>query len=273
MNNPPVSRTEQAQIAMILEVCASIKPGNVDRGHDYPDTWLEHFLASSIYCRPAFERAEQGTGSIGELIRQATLLTGKHRGGNTHFGAYILLIPLVLGGTVEEAARCVRETTVEEALLFYDAFAHTAVRVNESDDLDINDPDVKEKLRERGMTLYDVMAHSAPHDMVAREWVNGFALTRMVADLLREDGHGREAIPAVFLRLLAREPDTFIAKKFSMEVAHQVRDRAGAVLSGRECIHDFDEFCIRQGINPGSLADIMIAGIFVAICEGWEWDQ
>jgi triphosphoribosyl-dephospho-CoA synthase len=273
MNTPPVSRTEHAQIAMMLEVCAPLKPGNVDRGHDYADTWLEHFLASCIYSRPALEHAEQGKGSAGELIRQATILTGRHGGGNTHFGAFLLLIPLVIGGTIEEACRLVRETTIEDAILFYDAFAHTAVRVKESDDFDINDPSVSEKLRERGMTLYDVMAYSAPNDMVAREWTNGFFLTRMTADLLKEDGRGREAIPRVFLRLLAREPDTFIAKKFSMEKACDVRDQACSVLSGRESMEDFDEFCIREGINPGSLADIMIAGIFVALREGWEWDS
>ncbi len=267
------SLTEIAQIAMMLEVCASRKPGNVDRCHDYPDTWLEHFLASSIFCRPALQRAEKGEGSIGELIRQATLLTGKHRGGNTHFGAFILLIPLIMGGGIEGACRIIRNTTIDDAILFYDAFSHTAVRVNESDDLDIFDPTVADKLRERGMSLFDVMAYSAQNDMVAREWTNGFLLTREAADLLLEEKKGRSSISGVFLRLLAREPDTFIAKKFGNQTAEQVRDQARSVLSGQESLEEFDDFCIREGINPGSMADILIAGLFIALCEGWEWDQ
>lgn len=265
--------TEQAQIAMMLEVCANTKPGNVDRGHDYPDTWLEHFLASSLYCRSALERAERKAGTIGELIREATLLTGQHRGGNTHFGAFILLIPLVMGGSIEEASRLIHMTTVDDAVLFYDAFAHTAVRVNESDDLDIHDPSVTEKLRERGMTLYDVMAYSAPNDMVAREWTSGFALTRRTADLLKEDAGGREAISRVFLSLMAREPDTFIGKKFTLQRSEEVRLLAGKVVSNEMTLQEFDEYCIAEGINPGSLADIMIAGLFVALSEGWEWDR
>lgn len=273
MNHPSLSRCEQAQIAMMLEVCALTKPGNVDRGHDYPDTWLEHFLASSIFCYPALKRAEQGSGSIGELIREATLLAGRHRGGNTHFGAFILLIPLIMGGGIEGACRCIRETTIDDAILFYDAFAHTAVRVNESDDLDINDPEVAGKLREREMTLYDVMAYSAPLDMVAGEWVSGFVLTRKTADLLKEDGRGREAISSVFLWLLAKEPDTFIAKKFGRERAERVRDQAIQVLAGQVSHEEFDEYCLRESINPGSLADIMIAGIYIALGEGWEWDR
>ena len=269
---PPLSLSEQAQIAMMLEVCAKTKPGNVDRGHDYPDTWLEHFLASSIFCHAAFERAEKHAGTPGELIREATLQTGRHRGGNTHFGAFILLIPLIMGGGIEGATRIIKETTIEDAILFYDAFAHTSVRVQESDELDINDPAVAEKLKERGMTLYDVMAYSAHQDMVAREWIENFSLTRKTADLLKEHGQGRASISPVFLLLLAKEPDTFIAKKFGVACACRIRDEANRVLSGELTHQTFDESCLAEGINPGSLADIMIAGIFIAILEGWEWD-
>jgi triphosphoribosyl-dephospho-CoA synthase len=178
-----------------------------------------------------------------------------------------------MGGTIQDAFKLVQTTTIEDAILFYDAFAHTAVRVNESDELDINDPLVAEKLRERGMTLYDVMAYSAENDMVAREWVNGFSLTRITADRIKEDGRGRDAIPAVFLSLLSLEPDTFIAKKFGVECAREVCTLAGKVSSGDMTLFEFDDYCIREGINPGSLADIMIAGLFVAISEGWEWDR
>lgn len=269
----PTSRTEQAQLAMMLEVCASPKPGNVDRGHDYHDTWLEHFLASTIFCRPALERAEKGEGSLGMLIREATLLTGKHRGGNTHFGAFILLLPLISGGTIQEAVRIIRESTVEDAILFYDAFSHVAVRVNETDELDINDPEVSSKLKERGMTLFDVMAYSAENDMVAREWINGFSLTRVTADLLKKKENGRSAISEVFLELMQREPDTFIVKKFGHEQAKNVQNLARKVRSGDMSLTEFDTFCIDEGINPGSLADIMIAGLYIAIGEGWEWDR
>jgi len=178
-----------------------------------------------------------------------------------------------MGGDPDAASRLVRQTTIDDAIAFYEAFAHTAVRVIETDDLDVNDPAVAGELVSRGMTLYDVMAYSAPRDMVAAEWVRDFALTRRTADLLFSDGRGRAAIPSVFLRLMAEEPDTFIAKKFGLDRARQVRDRAAGVLSGESGVDEFDEYCIREGINPGSLADIMIAGLFVALSQGWEWDR
>ncbi|WP_371415218.1 triphosphoribosyl-dephospho-CoA synthase, partial [Methanogenium sp. MK-MG] len=63
-----MQRSECAQIAMMLEVCAYPKPGNVDRCHDYDDTWLEHFLASAILARPAFAAAEKRAAGMGACI-------------------------------------------------------------------------------------------------------------------------------------------------------------------------------------------------------------
>jgi triphosphoribosyl-dephospho-CoA synthase len=273
MISPGLSPADCAQLAMMLEVCARGKPGNVDRCHDYPDTRLEHFLASMIYCRPVLDRAEELGGTVGDLIREATILTTRHRGGNTHFGAFILLIPLLIGQGIPGALSIIRQTSVDDAILFYDAFSHCAVRVRDSDELDVNDPGIADKLRDQGMTLYDVMAHSAPHDMVAREWTDGFRLTRQTADALFDHHGTADIIPVIFLDLLSTETDTFIEKKFGTKVAREIRDEALRVKRGELSLEALDDRCIREGINPGSLADIMIAGIYLALTEGWEWDR
>jgi triphosphoribosyl-dephospho-CoA synthase len=273
MTVPPMKRAERAQLAMMLEVCAYPKPGNVDRCHDYEDTWLEHFLASMIFVRPALERAECGEGCIGELIHQAVLHTSRHGGGNTHFGAYLLLFPLIIGDGIEGASVAVQETTVEDAVLFYQAFGLTQVRMNETDELDVNDPRSIDRIRDENMTLYDIMEYSAEGDMVAREWTNGFALTRGAADLIREAGNGRQAIVDAFLVLLATEIDTFIVKKHGKEVALKTRREAREVRKGKRSLEEFDRRCLKRGINPGSIADIIIAGIYVALAEGWQWDS
>ncbi|OQB39156.1 MAG: ATP:dephospho-CoA triphosphoribosyl transferase [Euryarchaeota archaeon ADurb.Bin165] len=270
---PCISRTERAQLAMAFEVCAWCKPGNIDRCHDYPDTRLEHFLASVIFCRPAFEKAELRQGTVGTLIKEATILTSRHKGGNTHFGAFMLLIPLIMGDTIKEAAEIVRQTTLKDALDFYDAFAHTAVRVREEDELDINDPKAKEELQRRNMTFYDVMDYSSPHDLVAGELTRGFPLTRYTADLLIHYQEERNAISKVFLKLLSEFPDTFIAKKYGATASELVRERAAMVVAGKMSSSELDEFCLDNGYNPGSLADIMISGLFVALGEGWEWEH
>jgi triphosphoribosyl-dephospho-CoA synthase len=263
---------ERAQLAMMLEVTAFPKPGNVDRCHDYETTTLEHFLASVILVRPALEQAELGKEGIGKTILDAVRMTGGHKGGNTHFGAYILLVPLIAGGDIDGAATCVRQTSVEDALDFYRAFGMTRVRVLESDELDINDPASVEKLKSRNMTLFDVMEYSSGHDIVAREWVNGYSLTRKGADLLMTHGCGRRSIVLTFLDLLAYEPDTFIAKKHGLPVAVRVMETAALVRNGSRDLAAFDQECIDRGINPGSMADILIASIYIALGEGWQWD-
>jgi triphosphoribosyl-dephospho-CoA synthase len=264
---------ERAQMAMVLEVTAYPKPGNVDRCHDYEGTRLEHFLASAVLARPALERAAGGCGAgIGEIHREAVRLTTSHRGGNTHFGAFILLVPLLRGGTIGGAVRAVRDTNVEDAVNFYKAFSETKVRMLPDDPLDVSDPHALDLIREKGLTLLDVMEHSKDHDMVAREWVNGFARTRKAADHLHAVGCGREGVVETFLRLLSEEIDTFIVKEHGPLVAEEVRLRAGAVLAGSADLAAFDADCIARGINPGSTADLIIAGIFIALGEGWEWD-
>jgi triphosphoribosyl-dephospho-CoA synthase len=263
---------ERGQLAMVLEVCAYPKPGNVDRCHDYASTTLEHFLSSAIFVRPVFERAQAGDGALGALIKDAVRATSCHEGGNTHFGAFILLIPLISGGDIPGALRAIGRTTVDDAVAFYEAFGLTKVRMLERDELDVNRPGAAQALRERGMTLRDVMRHSSGNDMVAAEWVNGFALTRKGADLLFRCGSGRQAIVDAFLALLASEKDTFIAKEHGPEVAREVMLHAREVQEGTRTIEALDAEFIRRGINPGSLADIIIAALYVALGEGWQWE-
>ena len=273
MKCPPTSRAELAQLAMMLEVTAYPKPGNVDRCHDYEDTRLEHFLASVIACRHTLDAVEGGKLNLGEGIYDAVVRTNCHSGGNTHFGAFILLLPLIAGGDIPGALRLIKETTVDDAVLFYRAFAETQVRVIETDGLDVNDPESIEQIRRDGMTLLDVMAYSAPKDMICREWVEGYTLTRRFADQLHDAGGGAKAISPLFIRLMANEMDTFIAKKFNATIAEEAMAMAQEVQAGRRTVASMDEECIRRGINPGSLADITIAGIYLALTEGWQWDR
>lgn len=267
-------RSESAQIAMMLEVCAHPKPGNVDRCHDYADTWLEHFLASAILVHPAFLSAETKTCGIGDCIKDAVSLTAVHKGGNTHFGAYILLFPLIMGDGIPGAIKVIQETTVDDALRFYETFALTEVRMNPTDDvIDVHDPASIQHIRDKKLTLKDIIAHSAPGDMVCREWLNGFVLSRRVADYLLEAKDGKQAISRAFLSLLAAEQDTFIIKKLGTRAAEWTQARAEEVVNGTYTAEAFDEECLARGINPGSIADITIAGIYLALREGWNWES
>jgi len=78
-----------------------------------------------------------------------------------------------------------------------------------------------------------------------------------------------------FLRMLAETPDTFIRTKFGRDKSIEVSERASDVIRGsrdlasiKSEVHEFDERLIREKANPGSTADIIIGGLFVALVQG-----
>lgn len=279
MNPSWVARV--AQLAMALEVSATPKPGNIDRDHDYEDTRYEHFLASAISAYPILLDAAEGA-PIGRCIHRAVEESTRWQdGGNTHFGAFLLLMPLVgaaskvsrIDDLREVAHRLALETTVDDAVEVYRAFSHVDVRVGDVEDLDVRDSGSVDRIRELGHTLYHLMEVSSSYDIIAREWVEGFPRTFECARLIKEntphEGVNRATVRA-FLNILSRNTDTFIQTKFDEDKAKEVSQRAASLLEDfdLEEIHEFDDVLLREGVNPGSTADIVIAGLFVALLGG-----
>ncbi len=285
MNPSHIARC--AQLAMILEVSATPKPGNIDRDHNYSDTRFEHFLASAVGVYPILEKAAASKYGIGLLIHNSVMESCKWQsGGNTHFGAFILLIPLVMAGgrcenkscLKEQVQKIVRETTIDDAVEFYLAFSKAKVKVKPVDDLDLSDTDSIEKIKAEGLTLFDMMEISGSYDMIAGEWVNGFEKTfecaALIQDKIKKYGIN-EAVVLTFMELLSRNKDTFIVTKFDIKKAEEVSIRARNILHKDmniiNEIRKFDEELLNEGVNPGSTADIIIAGLFVSLFEGMRF--
>jgi triphosphoribosyl-dephospho-CoA synthase len=317
-----------AQLAMLLEVSASPKPGNIDREHNYPDTCFEHFVASSVAVYPVLELAAKSTERIGALLRSAVYESSAwQQGGNTHFGAFLLLIPLAMaaGELSREQSSCgnanfrleadefedlayrahsfVRATGCGDAVEFYRAFGHAGVRVNSVEEFDLEDPESTADLRKRDITLYALMEIAKGYDLIANEWTTGFGRclegARSILEFMQTRNCGAEALKGrsvpscsgtgineavvyTFLKLLSRHRDTFIQTKFDAETADYVSSRAGEVLSAWEAsgknagdfvsilpeIQKFDYELLEKRANPGSTADIIIAGLFIALLGG-----
>ena len=278
-----------AQLAMLLEVSATPKPGNIDRDHNYTDTRFEHFLASAVGVYPILEKAAVTKAGIGKLLYESVVESSKWQsGGNTHFGAFILLIPLVMAGgrcknrkcLEEEVQKIVRETTVDDAIEFFRAFAMAGVKVKPVADLDLTDTDSIGQIKSKGLTLYDLMEISKSYDMIAEEWINGFEKTFECSVLIQEKirNYGiNDAVVLTFMELLSRNKDTFIRTKFDIKKAEEVTIRATSILQKGDMtgimngICQFDEELLKEGVNPGSTADIIIAGLFVSLFEGMRF--
>jgi len=285
----PRTPAENAELALLLEVAGTPKPGNVDRRRDLDDLRFEQFLAGSVGSAAGLRLAAEGA-PIGEAFDHAVAGMSRQSGGNTQFGCLLLLTPLVSAAAAGELTReAVRErcraTTVEDAVDFYRAFEHVDVAVGDppegADDLDARrGSDAEPALREREMTLWDVMNLSAdPDDGVpdtnAAEWVEGFPRTFDAAEsILNDDGPVLDRAARCFLRQLAAEPDTLVWTTHGEETAREARERAETTLAAVERTGSLDpaeelaRAFVDEGINPGTTADRVAAALFVALERG-----
>ncbi|EMA28062.1 triphosphoribosyl-dephospho-CoA synthase [Halobiforma nitratireducens] len=276
---------QNARLALLLEVAGTPKPGNVDRRRDLADLRFEHFLAGTVGAETGLEMAQHGD-QVGDAFERAIEGMAAQGGGNTQFGALLLLVPLVrtaadhdrLSPSVVESVA--EGTTVADAAGFYRAFDHVDVFVDDPP-ADMEPLDVRRgseavpAIEKRELTLLEVMDRSVPGDDVAREWVTGFERSFAAADQLVEaEGPATDRAASIFLSLLAERPDTLVTNRHSQEVAREVSDRAASLVerdaleTDPDAVESFADDLIEHGINPGTTADVTAAGLYIALERG-----
>jgi triphosphoribosyl-dephospho-CoA synthase len=279
----PRTAAENAQLALLLEVAGTPKPGNVDRHRDLDSLRFEHFLAGAVGAGRGLRRAADDD-PVGASFETAVRGMARQSGGNTQFGCLLLLVPLVVAATNaadaparDDARAVVEATTVADAAGFYRAFEHVDVAVDDppadATDLDVRrGSDAVPALEARELTLLDVMALSADRDANAREWVEGFPRVFEAADgILAAEGSVLDRAAHAFLDLLADAPDTLVAIQHGEETAEQVRQTAAALVAEdapRPAVEAFADDLVDRGINPGTTADLTSAALFVALERG-----
>ncbi|WP_302080700.1 triphosphoribosyl-dephospho-CoA synthase [Salinibaculum rarum] len=272
--------TENGELALLLEVSGTPKPGNVDRHREYDDLRFEHFVTGAVCAREGLQLAADGT-AVGEAFRRAVAGMSQQSGGNTQFGALLVVTPLVRAAVADELTPAgtrtiLEETTVEDAAKFYEAFEYVDVAVDDPPDgmepLDVRrGADAVPTLRAQEITLEDLMERSADRDGVAAELVNGYPRTfEAAAAMLDGTGPVTDRAARAYLDLLADEVDTFVVTKHDRETAEKVRQRAQAVRDGEEDVDTFADDLVERGINPGTTADIVAGALFVALERGLE---
>jgi len=280
---------ENAQLALLLEVSGTPKPGNVDRHRDLDELRFEHFMAGAVGAAEGLRRAEAGD-PVGVAFEEAVAGMATQQGGNTQFGCLLLLVPLVRAAATDDlspagVSEIVAATTVDDAVQFYRAFEHVDVAVGdpppEADALDVRrGAAAASTLRERELSLGEIMELAAdPAEGVpdgnAREWVTGFDRAFTAADkLLADSGPVGDRTARLFLDLLAAQPDTLVATTHDAATARKVSQRAAAVAERVDTDGDLTaaeelaaEF-VDAGYNPGTTADLTAAALFIALERG-----
>ena len=235
--------------ASLLELSGWPKPGNVHRTADFPGTRFEHFEIGAASLYPSLKRAAAGEKAFGLLLMDHVKLSySLQKGGNTHLGTAMLLIPLAYAAGGEELASCpearrlareasqaLKETTWEDSLNYYQAIrtsmpASMLGKLKEDTVPDIMDPEAGAKLRDAGSSVYDIMEASSDYDMVADEQAHGFVRSLEVCNsyssYLASGASPNSACVKVFLEVLASYGDTFMARKAGtgVQIRQKVKD-------------------------------------------------
>lgn len=258
-----------AQIACIWEATAR-KPGNVHRYCDFADSTYLDFLLSAAAISPVMTTACQR--HVGATVLDAVRATRRVTGTNTNLGMVLLLAPLAAVPPEQQLAsgveRILANLDVEDARLVYEA-----IRLASPGGLGrVSEQDVS---AEPTQTLRQVMTLAADRDLVARQYANGF--TEVFQDGVPAVLAGLErtktmegAIIFAHLHLMAKHPDTLIARKRGWAEAEEAARRARTVLdTGWTELDSFDAWLRAEGHarNPGATADLLTACLFVLLRE------
>jgi len=252
------------QLAVLLEVSAYPKPGNVHRTADFAETRYEHFLASAVALPPHFRYAARmgiqaferkvalSQVGVGRTIKDAVKdVQAWQRGKNTLLGSILLLSPMAAAAGLTMAGKSsfsinrfrgnlksiVESTTPRDAVDVYDAIDIAQPGgLGKAATLDVNEAESKRRILANGTSLYEVFKISAPWDSISAEWVNSFHITFDVGypylkRLISETKDINTASVHTFLKILSEVPDTLISRKTGKVKAEQVSKEARRVLN------------------------------------------
>jgi triphosphoribosyl-dephospho-CoA synthase len=269
------------QLALLLEVSAYPKPGNVHRTADFKGTRYEHFLASAVALAPHFMGcAESGMAVCSGTLRLEEIEVGKaikeavrdvalwQHGGNTVLGSTILLMPMAVAAGITFAEgkfsvnslrrhikSVVESTTSNDAVNLYEAIRTAKPGgLGKAPELDVTGSSSATRIKKDKVSLFQVFKISAPWDSIASEWVNNYHITfdtgyPFLTRQLRETEDINVVIVNTFLKILSEVPDTLIARKAGKQKAEEVSNNAKKVLEegglttseGRASLLKFDK--------------------------------
>lgn len=209
-------------------------------------------------------------------------------------GSVDAITPITLRYNVGEV---IRATTYRDAKYAFEAIAkvspQTLGRLPDSEAPDLS----KNKLRfTPKITLVDAMRYSSKWDGVASEWSTCFENIFTVGypelvEIFAETRDINTATVNTFMYLLSCFADTFISRKVGLKYTPYIEEavRLGSketrwiarsasealklgglkTIEGRAAIMELDNNLQKEGLNPGTTADLVGASLVVALLCGW----
>ena len=271
-----------ALTAALLEASAP-KPGNVSPFARSGKTGFEHFIVSSAAIAPIMRKLANGDYSLGQGIFHA--VNGSmsiQRGGNVHLGVILLFAPIAyaagssesldLASLRREMKGVIENAGYEETVYVYNAIKHAEPAGVPKI---VFDKSTLKRIIESKLSLRDWMSEGKEHNLIAGEYCSDYGLSFEIAlpALLNTYRNGKDIFHSIiqaFLTVLSGNRDSLILGKFGEETAKEVSKRAGEALKSGEAseIENFDGYLRKNGINPGTTADIIASALYLGILSG-----
>lgn len=271
---------QQAYLNACLAELEALKPGNVHIFADGHGMQLQDFIQSAEVSAPALcDDQAFGVRSLGQRILDALQATYDKVGCNTNLGIVLLAAPVVHALSTypqlplkNGLQQVLQQTTMADAACVYEGIR----LVNPAGMGQREEHDVSQAPQ---IDLLEAMRLASVHDMVARQYVDGYETIFSQAlplyrELIARWERPAWALTAVYLYWLATFPDSHIVRKYGVKTAAAVQQVAQthykALLALENPKHylpkllAWDQALKQQKLNPGTSADLTV---ITALCS------
>lgn len=275
---------QQAYLNACLAELEALKPGNVHIFADGHGMQVHDFIQSAEVSAPALcDDQAFGMRSLGQRILDALQATYDKVGCNTNLGIVLLAAPVVHALSTypqlplkNGLQHVLQQTTMADAACVYEGIR----LVNPAGMGQREEHDVSQAPQ---IDLLEAMRLASTHDMVARQYVDGYeTIFSQALPLYRELMARWErpawALTAVYLYWLATFPDSHIVRKYGVKTAAAVQQVAQthykALLALENPKHylpqllAWDQALKQQKLNPGTSADLTVITALCASLTG-----
>ncbi|MFW9921989.1 MAG: triphosphoribosyl-dephospho-CoA synthase [Candidatus Thorarchaeota archaeon] len=253
------------ELACLLEVSATPKPGNVHRFRDFAEIRYEDFLASSVAFGIFLEQlALQGfllkdqqidwsSLNLGQTIKAAIIQSNFfHQRSNTNLGIILLLSPLSVaaGMTISsDSLKCdISDLRKNVELVMHHTTVNDAIEVSKGIALanpgglgkvkkyDVHANDLAKQLQDDNISFLKLMEQCSERDNICLELSRNYPITfntglAKLKDTLIISKDINLAIINAYLDILASYPDSLIQRKFGIAFAQEISIRARSILN------------------------------------------
>ncbi|CAN7640737.1 triphosphoribosyl-dephospho-CoA synthase [Phyllobacterium sp. LjRoot231] len=270
---PTREQIRRAYIDACYQEIDALKPGNVHRFADGHRMSAEQFFESAQASSQAVTDPALSTGL---RILAAVRETRRKVETNTNLGILLLCVPLARAAENGELNLQAQLESVLDKLDVDDA-RNVFLAIMLAQPGGLGSAPKHDVSTVPQVSLLEAMGEAADRDMIARQYVTGFAdifdggLKAYKAAVDRDE---REMWPVVFtyLHFLSAFPDSHIVRKHGDAIARKTQKEAQQILPRVEALNNgkereklllaFDAQLKGDNINPGTSADLTVATLF-----------